>query len=48
MLLVYPNEVYAVQGEKEMPFNEKDVVKVFQTEEDLAARSSSDWVFFGR
>jgi hypothetical protein len=48
VLLVYPNEVYAVQGEKEMPFKVKDVVRVFQTEEDLATRSSSDWVFFGR
>lgn len=48
VLLVYPNEVFAVQGENEMPFNENDVVRVFQTEVDLATRSLSDWVFFGR
>jgi hypothetical protein len=47
VLLVYPNEVFSVQGEKEMPFNPNEVVRVFQTEEDLVTRSSSSWVFFG-
>ena len=47
VLLVYPNEVFSVQGEKEMPFESGEVVRVFQTEEDLATRSSSNWVFFG-
>ena len=47
VLLVYPNEIFSVQGEKEMPFDPKDVVRVFQTENDLATRSSSSWVFFG-
>lgn len=47
VLLVYPNEVFSVQDEKEMPFDSGEVVRVFQTEEDLATRSSSNWVFFG-
>lgn len=47
VLLIYPNAVFSVQGEKEMSFNQNEVVRVFQTEEDLATRSSSSWVFFG-
>jgi hypothetical protein len=47
VLLIYPNAVFSVQGEKEMPFNQNEVVRVFQTEEDLTTRSSSSWVFFG-
>ena len=47
VLLIYPNEVFSVKGENEMPFNPKEVVRVFQNEEDLATRSSSNWVFFG-
>jgi len=48
VLLIYPNAVFAVQGEDKMPFDVKDVVTVFQTTDDLATRSSSDWVFFGK
>jgi len=47
VLLVYPNEVWAVQGADVMPFDPEQVVRVFQTPEDLATRSSSDWKFFG-
>lgn len=47
VLLVYPNEVFSVHGEKGMPFDSDKVVRVFQTEEDLATRSLSSWVFFG-
>jgi hypothetical protein len=47
VLLVYPNEVWAVQGADAMPFDPEQVVRVFQTPEDLNTRSSSDWTFFG-
>jgi hypothetical protein len=46
VLLIYPNEVFSVRGEKAMPFGPKEIVRVFQTDEDLATRSSSNWVFF--
>ena len=47
VLLIYPNEVWAMQHAQQMPFDPKDVVRVFQTPEDLILRSSSDWAFFG-
>jgi len=47
VLLIYPNQVFSVQGETQMPFNPKEVVRVFQTEMDLATRTSSSWSFFG-
>ena len=47
VLLIYPNQVFSVQGETQMPFNPKEVVRVFQTEIDLATRTSSNWSFFG-
>ena len=47
VLLIYPNEVWAIRDADAISFDPKHVVKVFQTPEDLAARSSSDWKFFG-
>ncbi len=47
VLLIYPNQVFSVQGETQMPFNPKEVVRVFQTEVDLTTRTSSSWSFFG-
>ena len=46
VLLIYPNQVVSVQGEIEMSFNPKEVVRVFQTEVDLATRTSSSWSLF--
>ena len=47
VLLVYPNEVWAVRGSDRMSFDPKNVVRVFQTPTDLATRTTSEWVFFG-
>jgi hypothetical protein len=47
VLLVYPNEVWAVDGANAMPFDPVQVVRAFQTADDLATRSSSEWKFFG-
>ena len=46
VLLIYPNEVLAIQGCKKMSFDPDTVVKVFQTETDLKTRTTSDWSFF--
>ena len=47
VLLVHPNEVWAVHGSERMPFDPGDVIRVFQTPSDLATRTTSEWVFFG-
>ena len=48
VLLVYPNAVWAVRGHAAMPFDSSQVVRVFQTREDLRTRTTRDWVFFGK
>jgi hypothetical protein len=47
VLLVYPNQVWAVQNCDAMPFNPREVVRVFQSPQDLNTRTTSGWVFFG-
>jgi len=47
VLLIYPNEVWAVQDHDSMPFDTDQVVKVFQSPEDRRTHSRSDWTFFG-
>ncbi len=46
VLLIYPNEVLAIQGCKAISFDPGTVVKIFQTETDLETRTTSDWCFF--
>lgn len=43
VLIVYPNHIGAIEGKDDLVFSPKDVVKVFQTEEDLKKRSNSSW-----
>lgn len=43
VLIVYPNYIGAIEGKDDLVFSPKDVVKVFQTEEDLKKRSKSSW-----
>lgn len=43
VLIVYPNYIGAIEGMNDLVFSPKDVVKVFQTEEDLKKRSKSSW-----
>jgi hypothetical protein len=47
VLLVYPNQVFAVRGCDRMPFDPQQVVRVFQSPEDLRTRTTSEWTFFG-
>jgi hypothetical protein len=46
VLLLYPNYVIAVEGCTDLPFSPADVVKAYQTNEDLKRRSKSSWSFF--
>jgi hypothetical protein len=43
VLVVYPNYIGAIEGEDDLAFSPQDVVKVFQTPEDLKKRSKSSW-----
>jgi len=47
VLLIYPNEVWAVRGSAQMPFEPQNVVRVFQSSHDLATRTTSEWAVFG-
>jgi len=47
VLLVYPNQVWAVKGRDAMPFDPSQVARIFQSSEDLRTRTTSDWTFFG-
>jgi hypothetical protein len=47
VLLVYPNQVWAVRGRDTIPFDPPQVVRIFQSSEDLRTRTTSDWTFFG-
>lgn len=47
VLLVYPNEIWAMDGYSELPFDPQSIKRIFQTEHDLADRSKSSWGFFG-
>jgi hypothetical protein len=46
VLLLFPNYVIAVEGETDLPFSPKNVVRITQTKEDLNKRSSSEWSYF--
>jgi len=43
VLIVYPNYIGAIEGEDDLIFSPKEVIKVFQTPEDLKKRSKSGW-----
>ena len=43
VVIVYPNYIGAIEGENDLVFSPKDVIKVFQTAEDLKKKSNSNW-----
>jgi hypothetical protein len=45
VLVVYPNYIGAIEGKDDLFFSPKDVVRVFQTPEDLKKRSKSNWAW---
>jgi len=46
ILLVHPNRIAAMEGQDVLPFNPSDIVRVYQTPDDLGRRSSSGWTFW--
>ena len=43
VVVVYPNYIAAIEGENDLIFSPKDVIKVYQTQEDLKKKSKSSW-----
>ena len=46
LLVLYPNYIIAMKGKSVLPFDPKQNIRVYQTDEDLKLRSSSSWVFW--
>ena len=46
VLILYPNYIIAVENFSEIPFDPNNIVRVYQTKDDLKRRSSSDWTFW--
>ncbi len=46
LLLIHPNIIGAMPGVKSFPFDPQDVARIYQTEDNLINRSTSDWTFF--
>ena len=46
VLLVYPDYIAAVPKGEDLPFLPEDVVRVFQSPENLVARANSSWSYF--
>jgi hypothetical protein len=47
VLLLYPNQIIAVQDYDRIPFDPSTIVRAYQTSADLQRRSRSDWTFWG-
>ena len=47
VLVLHPNYVIAMRGVEKLPFDPSGVVRIYQTDEDLKLRSSSNWTFWG-
>lgn len=45
VLIIYPNYVGAIEGMNDLVFSPKDVVRIYQTDEDLRKRSKSSWTW---
>ena len=43
VVIVYPNYIGAIEGENNLTFSPNEVIKVFQTDEDLKKKSKSSW-----
>lgn len=46
VLVLYPNYIISVKGYDSMPFDPKNIIKVFQSTVDLQTRSESSWVYY--
>lgn len=43
VLIVFPNYVGSIEGEDALIFSPKDVLNIFQTQDDFKKRSRSNW-----
>jgi hypothetical protein len=46
LLILYPNRIAAMKGASVLPFDPRQINRVFQTAEDLKLRSSSTWALW--
>ena len=46
ILVIYPNQIAAMEGHSKLPFDPAEIVRVVQTPSDLERRSSSDWHYW--
>jgi hypothetical protein len=46
ILLILPNQIGAMDGHDVLPFDPLEVTRVYQTNQDLRRRSSSNWTFW--
>jgi len=46
ILVLHPNYIIAMQGQKMIPFDPSTIIIAFQTDEDKKTRSRSDWTFW--
>lgn len=45
ILLLYPNEIIGMEGFDKLPFDPRDVIKIYQDEVDLKKRANKSWLF---
>jgi hypothetical protein len=45
ILILYPNQIIGMEGSKKLPFEPKDIKKVFQDNNDLKRRGDKSWLF---
>ena len=46
ILVIYPNQIGAMEGHDVLPFEPAEIVRVYQTADDLRRRSSASWRFW--
>jgi hypothetical protein len=46
ILVIYPNQIAAMEAHDVLPFDPSEIVRAYQTVDDLRRRSSSSWKFW--
>ena len=46
LVVLFPNYIISIKDHSALPFEPKDIIKIYQTEIDLKTRSKSNWVWF--
>jgi len=45
ILILYPNKIIGMEGVRKLPFEPKEIKKVFQDKKDLKRRADKSWLF---